>query len=251
MNISKTSKGGLLAFCLVGLSSVCSAAGPIGELEIRGASQITQASRQGTISLRDTTYGWFSGDQISTRNGEALLNLDNGASFGFGRNTVVSLSMDGGVAVQLDSGVLLYAIEDSVGSMSLVSGEYSFSTRSESARILQVSDEPSWSMGMVQRMEDGSLEVSVRQGVLQARDISGATQFLVNAGETASFADGRIEQVQVQVQAADNVARQGGFLAWVKANPLLTGLGLVAGGYGLYRVAFSSSGSSEPDPVSP
>lgn len=243
-------KSSVIAGCILLCTVSASAAGPIGDLEVRGHARISQATTDGAISLRDTSYGWFSGDRIETRNSHALLNLNSGASFGFAENTSASVSTENGLSVALDSGVLLYAIEEGAGEMRLVSGEYTFSTAPAEAQIIQVSRTEAGSVGMIQRMEDGSLQVSVQEGVLTARDSSGALQYQVVSGEQVSFANDRIEQVQVQVEATGGGAGTG-IVGWAAANPLLAGLAVAATGYGVYKVAFESSSDDDPDPVSP
>lgn len=242
-------KSAVIAGCAALCAVSASAASPIGELEVRGNARIAQQGADSSISLRDTTYGWFSGDQIQTGSSQALLNLDSGASFGFAENTTASVSTDDGLQVALDDGVLLYAIEEDGATMELVSGEYTFSTAPADVQVMQVSNTEAGSVGMVQRMEDGSLQVSVQEGVLTARDSSGALQYQVVSGEQVSFNADRIEQVQVQVEATGGGA--GGIGAWFAANPILGGLAVAAAGFGVYKVAFEDDDDPEPEPVSP
>lgn len=242
-------KSAVVAGCAMLCAVSAAAAGPIGELDVRGSARVAQEGSESSIALRDTTYGWFSGDRIETRSSQAVLNLDAGASFGFAENTVATVSSDQGIAVDLQDGVLLYAIEEEAGVMQLVSGDYTFSTTPADAQVLQVSSEEGGSVGMVQRLEDGSLQVSVHQGVLTAHDSSGSLQYQVVSGEQVSFADGRIEQVEVQVEAAGT--ERGGVVGWAAANPVLAGLAVAAVGFGTYKVFIESDSDDDPEPVSP
>lgn len=237
---------GCAALCVVSAS----AAGPVGELEVRGNARVSQQGADSAITLRDTTYGWFSGDRIETRGSQALLNLDGGASLGFAENTAATVTTEGGLAVELDSGTLLYAIEEDAGEMQLVSGDYTFSTTPAEAQVLQVSNTEAGSVGLVQRMEDGSLQVSVREGVLTARDSSGALQYQVVSGEQVSFSGDRIEQVQVQVEAAGGDPEVGA-MAWARARPVLAGLTVATVGFGAYKIFFEDDDDNDPEPVSP
>lgn len=242
-------KTAVVAGCAVLCAVSAAAAGPIGELDVRGHARIAQEGNESTISLRDTTYGWFSGDRIQTGSSQAVLNLESGASFGFAENTTATVSSGSGLSVTLEDGVVLYAIEERAGSMSLVSGDYTFSTAPAGEQALQVSSSEGGSVGMVQRAEDGSLQVSVYEGVLTARDSSGSLQYQVVSGEQVSFSDGRIEQVQVQVQ--ETAAAGGGFTGWVAANPLLAGLIGAGVAFGTYKVFIESDDDDDPEPVSP
>lgn len=247
-------KSVLIAGCATFCAVSAFASGPVGELEIRGSATISQQGAESSISLRDTTYGWFSGDRIQTRSSHALLNLDAGASFGFAENTVATVSTEGGLVVELDDGTILYAIDENAGAMNLVSGEYTFSTTPAEAQVLQVANTDAGSVGMVRVKEDGSLQVSVQEGVLTARDSSGALQYQVVSGEQVSFNPDRIEQVQVQVEeTAAGAGGGGGIVGWAAANPLLAGLAVAVAGYGIYTVAFDDDDDDDDvvDPVSP
>lgn len=136
--------------------------------------------------------------------------------------------------------------------MTLTSGDYTFTTAASSQpQVLQVSNDSGWSMGIVQRMDDGSLQLSVREGALNASNAAGAVQYQVEAGDSVSFADGEVRQVQVQVQAAEQ-AGGGGVAGGLLANPAVIGLAVVGAAYGTFRVGFSSSDDDpDPAPVSP
>lgn len=228
------------------------AAGPIGELDVRGNVQIGQQGNDGTVTVHETTYGWFSGDRINTRSGHAVLNLDEaGASFGFGKNTEARLSSDGGrISVELESGVILYAVEGDAAELSVASGEYRFSTTSSEARPMQVASELPMSAGMIEVLEDGEVRVTVREGVMMAADVSGALHYRVGTGEAVAFAGTEPRQVQVQAGAARDDDDDRGIAAWIRNNPALTGLIIAVGAYGAYKIFFDDD-DDDPEPVSP
>jgi hypothetical protein len=231
------------------LATTALAGGPVGELEVRGHVQIGQASGDQTVSVRDTSYGWFSGDRIVTRSGHGVLSLDSGATFGFGEDTEAVLDVDDGeVRVDLRSGVLLYAIDADTTEMQVSSGEYRFSTRSGEARPVQVADGSDAAAGMISVLEDGQVRVSVRDGLLVAGDGTGALRYQVETGEAVEFSGTEVRQVQVQVEAARGDDDDAG--GWIRNNPAVAGLVIAAGAYVGYRVFFRSD-DDDPDPVSP
>ena len=239
-----------LTMGLVG--SVVAAGGPIGELEVRGQVRVGQQAADGVVTVRDTTYGWFSGDRIETLSGQAVLNLDGGGSIGFGKATEAGVSAEEGrVSTHLEAGVILYAFEGDSVEFSVTSGEYTFSTRSGEARAVPVASDPPTSVGMIEVLEDGQVRVDVFEGMMLAADASGALHYQVESGQAVAFAGTEPRHVEVQFEAAqaeDDDDR--GLFVWMRNNPLLTGLIVVAGTFGAYKLFFDSS-SSDPDQVSP
>lgn len=251
---SFTTKAALALASAVLCAASASAAGPIGELEVRGQSRVSQADASGQITVNNTRYAWFSGDRIETRAGaNAILNLDAGASLGFGENSVARVSVDNGIAVALDRGVFLYAVEDRAGAMTLVSGDYVFSTAGDEPRVLQVSDQPAVSIGMIRKLEDGSVEVTVSEGVLEATHADAGLRYPVAAGEQVRFGQDEVRAVQVQVEVVtEETARRGLWALFPNNAVAAVALGVGAGlaSYGVYRWQFRSS-SPDEEPVSP
>lgn len=246
-NFSIAAAGGVLG---MGLAF---AGGPVGELEVRGHVDIAQQGAEETVRISDTTYGWYSGDRVVTRSGQALLSLENGASFGFGNNTTASVSSSGEqVQAALEAGVLLYALDEGT-ELQIESGDYRFSTEPGQARMLQVSSGPAGAAGMIEVLDDGQVQVSVREGVLTSRDADGAVHFQVDAGESVAFGNAEPRQVQVQVEAARNRDDDDddGLIGWARNNPALAGLAIAAGGYVTYKVFFDDDDDGDPDSVSP
>ena len=228
------------------------AAGPLGELEVRGSVQVGQQADNGTVAVRDTTYGWFSGDRIDTRSGHALLNLDDGGSFGFGENTMASLSAENGrISVELESGVMLYAIVGDAAELAVASGDYSFNTRSGEARPVAVASDAPVSAGMIEVLEDGEVRVTVHEGLMMANDVTGSLQYQVGHGEAVEFAGTEPRQVEVQVEVARSEdSNPDGVLYWIRNNPEAAGALIGVAAFGTYGMVFRSD-DDDPEPVSP
>lgn len=248
--LSTTAMG--VALGAMGLTAA-SAAGPLGELEVRGQVRVGQQADDAVVTVSDTTYGWFSGDRIDTRSGHAVLSLDEGGSFGFGQKTAATLSSDGGrISVNLESGVMLYAIEGDATELAVASGDYSFTTRSGEAEPVAVAADAPVSSGMIEVLEDGEVRVSVHAGVMTASDSTGSLFYQVDTGDAVEFSGSEVRQVEVQVEAARGDEDDGGnrVVAWIQENPALTGLMVAAGAFGVYRVFFHDD-DDDPEPVSP
>jgi hypothetical protein len=193
------SKGSIAAIAALGFSAAI-AQSPVGELEVQGRASVASEGSDGAIRLVDTTYGWMSGDRVETRSGTAILNLDGGASLGFGENSAGDVSVeDGVVSVQLDSGTMLYALDDQTAELAVTSGEYRFSTQPRGAQAIEVSRESRGAAGMIEVGEEGVVEVDVRSGVLSSTNASGSLQYQVASGESVAFDGADVRQVEVQL----------------------------------------------------
>lgn len=239
---------------VLGMSSAV-ADGPVGELETRGHVQVAQQGGDNAVRVSDTTYGWFSGDRVDTRSGQALLSLENGASLGFGQGSAASVSVeDGAVVASLESGVMLYALEDDQLELRVESGDYRFSTRSGDAQPMQVASGPRGVAGMIEVLDSGQVKVSVHDGVLAASDVSGSLQYRVSGGETVAFEGTEPRQVNTQVGAA----RRGDdddSAAWLWGDGSAKGFAMfvgIVGGIG-YKIGFDdrTGEDTDPAPVSP
>ncbi|AGA33053.1 hypothetical protein TVNIR_1382 [Thioalkalivibrio nitratireducens DSM 14787] len=244
---------GLMGFAFIGLTLAASGpalAGSIGDLVAHDTVRISQQGSEGSINVSSTRYAWYSGDRIDTRNGRAVLDLDAGASVGFAAQTRASLALEGNrIRANLDAGSLLYAIPEPGLSLHVSSGPYEFSTTGD-GEIVQVSGSGSGSFGMIQRLDDGQLKVTVREGTVTARDASGNVYYRVGAGERVTFSADEPGLIQAQVEAADPGAAGA---AGGGAGAIGRGLGLAFLGGGLAVVGGSAAASStsDPDPVSP
>lgn len=233
---------------------------PIGELEANGHVQVAQSGEDG-VRVSDTTYGWFSGDSVDTRSGQAILTLENGVSFGFGKETAASVSVeDGAVVTSLDSGVMLYALEDEQVELRVDSGDYRFSTHSAEARAVEVSSGPRGAAGMIKVLDSGEVQVSVHEGVMTSTDASGSVQYRVSSGETVAFDGAEPRQVNTQVGATrrdDDDDDDDGGVFWFNNldQGAIQGLTIVAGaiGFGVQQATTSDlrDPAPEPTPVSP
>ncbi|AHE99983.1 hypothetical protein [Thioalkalivibrio paradoxus] len=246
---------GLVGLAFLGLAASGPAlAGAIGELTAHDTVRIAQQGSEGRINVANTQYAWHSGDRIDTRNGRAVLDLDAGASVGFAADTQASVALDGSrIQVALDAGSLLYALPEPGLSLHVSSGPYEFSTAAD-GEVVQVGTTDAGSFGLIQRLDDGQLKVTVREGSVTARDRSGNVYYRVGAGERVTFSGEEPGLIQAQVEAADpDAAAAAGGGAGAGAGAAGHGLGLAFLGGGLAVVAGSAaaSSSSDPDPVSP
>lgn len=84
---------------------------PVGKLDVQGTAVVTKASG-GTVTINNSTYTWFSGDQVTNRSGQSLLILDNGASFGLGEQAQASVSVtDELTSIDINQGSVLFTTE--------------------------------------------------------------------------------------------------------------------------------------------
>jgi len=253
-NFSRFTSFSLIGITLGAMGFVSAFAGePLGELDVRGQVHIGQQAGSGTMSVRDTSYGWFNGDRIDTRSGHAVLNLDEGGSFGFGEDTKASLGVeDGRISIDLESGVMLYAIDGDAAELAVSSGDYQFSTRSGEARAIAVASDTPMSAGMIEVLEDGEVRVTVHEGLMMAGDSTGVLQYQVDTGEAVEFSGTEPRHVEVQVEAARTEADGGddGAAHWMRDNSGLAGMLIVAGAFGVSAIVFDDD-DDDPEPVSP
>ena len=162
-------------------------AGPVGTLDIQGNVRIAQPGSDVFFRMSNTRYPWFQGDRIDTVGGTAIMDLDGGVNIGFARETRAGLTLEAGVVrVELESGALLYAIPQSRMDLVITSGENVLSTRAD-AEYLRVSASGPGSFGIVQRLDNGQLRVTVRDGMLVVGDKAGNVHHRVEANQRVDF----------------------------------------------------------------
>lgn len=202
--IGNRTLSGLFAGALIALGLTlagAAAAGPAGSLEIHGQVRIAQADSDTYMRLSSSRYTWFSGDRIDTRGGTAILDLDHGVSIGFPRATRASLQRDGDVIrVDLETGALLYAIPESRQELVITTRDAVLSTRPD-GEYMRVSAPGPGSFGIVQRLDDGQLRVTVRDGTMSVGDHDGNTYYQVEANQRVNFAGEGPGMVIAQIEA--------------------------------------------------
>ena len=181
---------GLFAGSLIALGLTvagAAAAGPAGSLEIQGQVRVAQADSDTYMRLSSSRYVWFSGDRIDTRGGTAILDLDHGVSIGFPRETRASLQLEGDVIrVDLESGALLYAIPGARKELVVATRDAVLSTRPD-GEYLRVGAAGPGAFGIVQRLDDGQLGVTVRDGTMRVGDREGNVYYRVEANQRVNF----------------------------------------------------------------
>ncbi len=203
MNRSKSISGLLASLMLaVGVAATSVAlAAPVGNLDIQGNARIAQQGSDSFIRLSNTRHAWFSGDRIDTGTGTAILDLDAGANIGFAHNTRAALTMEQGVVrVDLEAGAVLYAIPESRIELVVTSGEYRLTTRPD-AEYLRVSAPGPGSFGIVQRLENGELQITVRDGVMAVADHAGEVHHQVQANQRVNLSGEEPGVVIAQIEA--------------------------------------------------
>ena len=188
--IRTTSFSGWLTAALVALALTAAGvalAGPVGSLDIQGNVRIAQPGSEVFFPMSNTRYPWFQGDRIDTGGGTAIVDLDGGVNIGFARETRATLTVDAAVVrVELASGALLYAIPQSRMDLVITSGEDVLSTRAD-AEYLRVSASGPGSFGIVQRLDNGQLRVTVRDGMMGVGDRAGNVHHRVEANQRVDF----------------------------------------------------------------
>jgi len=258
-SLSRLFAGALVALSLT--AAGVAGAGPAGNLEIQGNVRIAQSDSDIFLRLSNTRHLWFSGDRIDTGGGTAILDLDRGVSIGFPRETRASLRLDGDVIrVDLENGALLYAIPQSRMELVVTTGDEVLSTRPD-GEYLRVSAPGPGSFGIVQRLDDGQLRVTVRDGMMSVGERDGNIYYRVEANQRVSFSGegpgmmiAQIEAItpppepEPEVVAEPEPAPAPAEPATAGVNPLLIG-GIAIAGLGLAAAGGGGGGGSPtPDP---
>jgi hypothetical protein len=176
-------------------------AGPVGSLDIQGNVRIAQPGSEVFFRMSNTRYPWFPGDRIDTGGGTAIMDLDGGVNIGFARETRAALTVEAAVVrVELESGALLYAIPQSRMDLVITSGEDVLSTRAD-AEYLRVSASGPGSFGIVQRLDNGQLRVTVRDGMMVVGDKAGNVHHRVAANQRVVFSGDGSGLLIAQIEA--------------------------------------------------
>ncbi|MFO8152557.1 hypothetical protein [Thioalkalivibrio sp.] len=267
--IGNTVLSGLFPGALVALGltlASAAAAGPAGSLEIQGQVRVAQADSDTYMRLSSSRYSWFSGDRIDTGGGTAILDLEHGIGIGFPRETRASLRRDGGVLrVDLEQGALLYAIPEDRMELVITSGSEVLSTLGDGEYVRVAASGSPGSFGIVQRLDDGQLRVTVRDGAMNIGDPDGNTYYRVEANQRVNFTgDGpglEIAQIEAitppaepdpEVVAEPEPEPEPPEPAAGGVNPMVVG-GLALAGAGLAAAAGGGGGGggSAPPPTEP
>ena len=175
----------LCALALLAMSTTTLAQVPVGELDVRGTAQLGQPDGIGMITIRDTTYTWFSGDRVEVESGAAILTLDDGHSFGFPEGTKATLSLDEDrIRVDLDSGMLLYAIEGEEVELQVQNGDFLHFARPAEAL------EPCLGLnatGLIHANADVENKVIVQTGELDGGTADRSVNYTVEPGKQVVF----------------------------------------------------------------
>ena len=173
------------ALVLLALSTTVQAQVPVGELDVRGSAQLGQPEGIGMVTVRDTTYTWFSGDRIEVQSGAAILTLDDGHSFGFPEGTKATLGLEEDrIRVDLDAGMLLYAIEGEEVELQVQNGDFLHFARPAGAL------EPCLGLnatGLIHANADIENKVIVQTGELDGGTSDRAIHYTVEPGEQVIF----------------------------------------------------------------
>lgn len=253
--------GALVALALTAAGVAIAA--PVGNLEIQGNVRLASAASDVYFRMSDTRHAWFSGDRIDTGGGTAILDLDGGIYIGFPRETRAALSIEGGVIrVDLEAGAMLYAIPQSRMELVITSGQEMLSTRPDSDYRRVAAPGPG-SFGIVQRLDDGQLRVTVRDGLMTVGDRQGNALYRVEANQRVRFTGegpglmiAQIEAIAPPPEPEPEVVAEpappappapvaGGVNPLVLGGIALAGLGIAAAGGG------GGGGGPRPEPPPP
>ncbi len=175
-------------------------AGPVGYLQIEGQIEVKSPGDEQATRVSDNNFTVFSGDQINTRRGAAVLVLNNGGTLGLTASSTATVHVDDAsreTELELLRGSLLYALPGHAGRFSVVMDDFRLSSEPGDERVVAVDrDEEDEMSGRVERLDDGHVRVSVRTGQMQVQS-GGGNRYLVSAGNEIGLLAGAasIEQV--------------------------------------------------------
>lgn len=178
-------------------------AGPIGYLQIEGNIEVMSPGDREAVRVKENNFTVFSGDQFSTHQGAAVLVLTGGGTLGFGPGSEVRVSREqrsGRFDVDLHEGTLLYSLPGHFGKFVVRSGEFRLYTSAGEEREVRVerNDSQEYS-GMIERLENGHVRVSVRNGQMEVHG-DGGSRYLVAAGNEIGLLAGNTEIKQVNLE---------------------------------------------------
>jgi len=197
--IHKTCLGILLGLVFGGVS-LGVLAGPVGYLQIEGQIEVKSSGDQQAVRVSDNNFTVFSGDQINTRQGAAVLVLNNGGTLGLAPSSRATVRVDRAkreTELELLNGTLLYSLPGHMGRFSVALDDFRLSSDSGGERAIAVDEGSEDDMsGQVERLDDGHVRVSVRTGQMQVQS-GGGNRYLVSAGNEIGLLAGSasIEQV--------------------------------------------------------
>ncbi len=242
---------------------------PSGTLDVRGSARITQGGSGNTITVRDSNYSWFSGDQIAVRDGYGILYLNEGNSFGLLAGTDATLSIDNGtISGTLASGDLIYALEGEDRELLIDSGDFRFEARPAEglAPCLGLT-----AAGLIQSVDSARNRVTVQSGELDGFNQPRTVQRLVEPGEQYEFTAQAARQVELELppeveeQLDTDRSALPCMVWWTRqemAGAAIAGLssgsgvalalgGIVTGNIGFEVISDDDDEDEDPDPVSP
>jgi len=171
-------------FLLVVSTSVL--AGPVGYLQIDGHVDVQAAGASDTVKISQADYTVFSGDRIVTRSGSTVLTLDRGGALGLAPSSGASVTTDVAsdeLVVNLENGMLLFSLPSSAKAVRVTLDDFVLRPQPRGVWALRVSSGGSDDLvGMVRRLDDGHIHVSVTDGEMQVTSGKGSV-YRVQAGD--------------------------------------------------------------------
>jgi hypothetical protein len=168
-------------------------AGPIGYLQIEGQIEVKSPGDERAVRVSDNNFTVFSGDRVRTRSGAAVLVLNGGGTLGLAPGSEAGMQQDlqdRSLKLELTDGTLFYALPAHVGNFSVVMDEFRLTSSLTDERAIQVGlDDEDAVSGRIERMPDGHIKVSVRNGQMQVEAESGS-RYLVSAGNQIGLLSG-------------------------------------------------------------
>jgi len=179
-------KTGLLLAGLMMVAWSNASAGPIGYLQIDGRVDVQAAGATKAVQVNQAEYTVFSGDRVVTPSGSTVLTLDRGGALGLAPSSGATVRIDESsddLVVDLENGTLLFSLPAGATSVRVAIDGFVLRTQPRGARAIRVSSaESSDLIGMVRRLDDGHIRVSMTDGEVQVLSGNGSTH-QVRAGE--------------------------------------------------------------------
>jgi|GEM_PF-2538907 len=181
-------------------------AGPVGYLQVDGWVDVQSEGSESSVRVTDNNYTVFSGDRLVTRSGSSVLVLDSGGAIGLGPSSGATVVLDESsqdLAIELETGTLLYSLPPRAGRFSVALSDFELESVSADGQSMTVDAAEAELAGMIEHLDDGHIKVSVRSGQIQVASNNGS-RYMVNAGDQIGLLGESQESSRIDVQTADS-----------------------------------------------
>jgi len=193
----------VLSAGFISLAASSALANPVGHLQIDGRVDVQASGTSEAVQISQADYTVFSGDRIATRSGSTVLTLNGGGALGLAPSSSASVTSDhsdGEMNVNLENGTLLFSLPSSANAVRISLGGFVLRPQPRGTWALRVNSGGADDLvGMVRRLDDGHIHVSVTDGELHLTSGKGSV-YRVRAGDEIGLlaAAGSVARVNTQ-----------------------------------------------------